>query len=127
MPTPTNIDRIRAELQSLGYRTDMQDSPQGPAVIFDYKVELGRYKDKIFTLGISMQGHEPYPEYPPHWIHIYPPVNDDRGGSVSVYHDGNGREWVAMSRPPGPLWDELPTKNMDVYLREHLRGLWNYM
>ena len=96
-------------------------------VTFPYDVEVGSHDGRRFTLGISMQGEEPYPEYPPHWIHIHPPVNDQKGGAVNGYEDAAGRHWVAMSRPPGSLWDELPTKTMALYVREHLRRLWKDM
>ena len=31
---------------------------------------------------------------------------------------------LAMSRPPGSVWDQLPTKHMYAYINEHLRGIW---
>ena len=120
-----NILRIQVELESLGYKTCLLDSPYGRVVAFSYKVEVGPHAGKTVTLGISMQGDEAYPEYPPHWIHIMPSINDGRGGNI--YRDEKGREWIAMSRIPGPLWDELPTKHMSHYLNEHLRRFWNNM
>lgn len=120
-----NIDRIQAELESLGYQTSLFDSPQGRVVSFPYTVETGSHKGQRVILGISMQGHEPYPEYPPHWIHLTPPIDDGKGGSVATYRDANEREWFAMSRPPGDMWDQLPTKHMNAYLSEHLRRFWN--
>lgn len=120
-----NIAHIQAELESLGYETFLFDSKQGKVVAFRYRVEVGSYKDQSFTLGISMHGSEAYPEYPPHWIHIHPPVDDGKGGTVISYNDDNGQQWIAMSRPPGQLWDELPTKHMKAYLSEHIRRFWN--
>lgn len=111
----------------MGYQTTLLDSPQGEVVAFSYEVEVGSHKGEQFALGISMHGSEQYPEYPPHWIHLSPPVNDGKGGSTCTYGDNSGREWIAMSRPPGPLWDELPTKSMNAYLKEHLRRFWNGM
>jgi len=122
-----NIAHIQAELESLGCKTTLRKTPQGEAVVFPYQVEVGPHKGQYFILGISMQGEEQYPEYPPHWIHLTPPVDDGKGGSIAKYHDEKGHEWIAMSRPPGEMWDELPTKNMDVYLKEHLRRFWNNM
>ena len=118
-----SIEQIKIELESLGHETSLFDSPQGKAVSFDYTVETGPYKGKQVRLGISFQGSEPYPEYPPHWIHVSPPIDDGRGGVVEKY-DVNGREWLAMSRPPGEIWDQLPTKHMAAYLNEHLRRIW---
>ena len=28
-----------------------------------------------------------YPDYPPHWIHVHPPVNDGQGGVINQYQD----------------------------------------
>ena len=109
----------------MDYKTCLSDSPQGKVVSFPYIIETGSHKGKEITLGISMQGHEQYPEYPPHWIHITPPIDDGRGGSVGEYSDVSGRKWIAMSRPPGELWDQLPTKHMMGYMNEHLRRFWN--
>ena len=122
-----NIDRINDELKFLGYETCLSDSPQGKVVSFTYRVEVGPHKDKQFTLGISMQGSESYPDYPPHWIHLTPPIDDGRGGSINRYPDENGQEWIALSRPPGELWDQLATKHMRGYLNEHIRRFWNGM
>ncbi len=74
-------------------------------------------------MGLSFQ-EDSYPDYPPHWIHITPPLNDGKGGSVQTYTDDQGREWLAMSRPPGEVWDRLPTKHMDFFIKEHLRRIW---
>ena len=120
-----NIDQVKRELESLGYETHLSSSPQGEVVSFSYKVESGSYKGKQVTLGISMQGSEPYPEYPPHWIHLTPPINDGKGGAVVRYSDANGREWAALSRPPGEIWDQLLTKHMHAYLNGHMRRFWN--
>ena len=120
-----NIHRIKGELESLGYETSLSDSLQGEVISFLYTVKTGSYKGKQFTLGISMQGSETYPEYPPHWIHLSPPIDDGKGGAVEKYDDANEREWVAMSRPPGDMWDQLPTKHMSAYLNEHIRRFWN--
>ena len=120
-----NITQIQLELKSLGYRTSLLDSLRGKVVAIPYKVEVGSHKGEQFTLGVSMHGNESYPEYPPHWIHLTPPFDDGRRGAIDKYQDNEGREWIAMSRPPGQLWDELPTKHMYAYLQEHLRRFWN--
>jgi hypothetical protein len=120
-----NINRIKAELESMGFETRLFDSPQGEVVSFAYNVETGSHEGQEVMLGICMQGREPYPEYPPHWIHVTPPVDDRKGGVVERYRDAEGREWSALSRPPGEIWDQLPTKHMHVYFTEHLRRFWN--
>lgn len=120
-----NIDRIKGELEALDYETSLSNSPQGKVVSFPYLVEAGTHEGKKVRLGISMQGSESYPEYPPHWIHLTPPIDDGKGGAVEKYRDENGQEWIAMSRPPGELWDRLPTKHMMGYINEHLRRFWN--
>ena len=65
-----------------------------------------------------------YPEYPPHWIHVSPPVSD--GQKVHYeYETADDRKWSAMSRPPQDIWDRLPVKDMKNYLNEHIRRFWN--
>ena len=122
-----NILCIQAELESLGYKIFLHDGPHGEVVAFEYKIEVGPHAGKMVTLGISMQGNEAYPEYPPHWIHVAPEFNDGKGGAVEVYSDKDGKQWISMSRAPGTLWDELSTKHMTYYLNEHLRRFWNNM
>lgn len=108
---------------SLGYQPSVFDSSQGRVVAFDYVIEAGSHKGEQVIVGVSFQ-ESGYPEYPPHWVHVTPPISDGKGGVVQRYSDENGRPWIAMSRPPGDLWDRLPTKHMDAYVREHLRRLW---
>lgn len=118
-----STERVRAELVSLGYQPSVSESDQGRIVAFDYVIEAGSHKGEQVTVGISFQ-ESGYPEYPPHWVHVTPPISDGKGGVIQRYSDESGRPWIAMSRPPGDLWDRLPTKHMDAYLREHLRRLW---
>ena len=107
----------------MGYRTSVFDTPYGSAVSFEYTIQTGSHKGKQVTLGVSFQ-ESGYPEYPPHWIHVHPPIADGKGGAVTQYSDVQGRAWLAMSRPPGDMWDRLPTKHMRVYIDEHLRRIW---
>ena len=118
-----SITRIRAELDSLGYITSVFDAPNGKVVSFEYTIDAGSHRGKPVTVGVSFQETN-YPEYPPHWVHISPPINDGRGGSVQSYVTPDGQQWLAMSRPPGARWDELPTKHMAVFISEHLRKIW---
>ena len=116
----SDIERVRRELGELGYSTTVSDTAQGETVIFHYTIESGPHEREDVQVGLSFQ--EPsYPEYPPHWVHVSPPINDNKGGVVSPYKDADGREWLAMSRPPGEIWDRLPTKTMRAYIEEHLR------
>ena len=117
-----DINRIKAELESWGYETSWSDSPHGKVVAFDYTVETGSHRGEKVTAGVSFQ-ETGYPDYPPHWIHVTPPIDDGKGGAVERYN-ANGREWLAMSRPPGDIWDQLPTKHMSTYISEHLRRIW---
>ena len=119
-----NVSRIRSELESLGFCATVTDSPYGRVVSFDYKVEVGTYQGTSVRLGFSMQGTEAYPEYPPHWIHVCPPISTSRGGVVEEYSDSEGRKWSVLSRPPGPLWDRLLTKHISGYVTDHLRRFW---
>ncbi len=120
-----SIRKIRAELEALGYHTrEFVTDTHGPVVCFRYNIDAGSREGERVMLGLSMHGDGLYPEYPPHWIHVTPPINDGRGGAVHSYVDNEGQEWIAMSRPPGELWDELPTKHIEVYLSEHVRRFW---
>lgn len=120
-----SFDQIVRELKALGYEPTSFDSPQGRVAAIDYHVEAGSHRGKSFMLGVSLHGSENYPEHPPHWIHLTPPIDDSKGGAVIKYTDDQGRPWIAMSRPPGPLWDRLRTKHMSTYLSEHVRRFWN--
>ena len=119
----TSIARVQAELEALGYRTSVIDTPRRPVVSFDYVIEAGSQKGTEVTVGLGFQ-EDTYPEYPPHWVCVTPPLSDGKGGAVEQFLDGQGRTWIAMSRPPGDLWDLLPTKHMDAYIKEHLRRIW---
>ena len=121
-----DVEKIRAQLEDLGYDTAVRDSGQGMVVEFDYKVETGTKRGDSFRIGISMHKGV-YPEYPPHWIHVSPPVSDGLAGGVNPYQTGDGQEWVAMSRPPSDLWDglPLPKKDMKNYLEGHMRRFWS--
>ena len=124
MSYSTNI--VRAELEALGYETFEFDAVERRVVCFDYIIETGSYKGEQVTIGVSFEGsgYGGYPEYPPHWIHITPPISDNLGGAIERYKDAEGRQWIAMSRPPGDIWDKLPTKHMKTYISEHLRRIW---
>ncbi len=122
-----SISRVKAELENLGYQTSVFASPVGNVVSFPYTVETGSRRGETIKMGVSFQGSEPYPEYPPHWIHISPPMDDGKNGVIQAYCDAQGCNWVAMSRPPGDIWDKLPTKHMKVYIDEHLRRVWNHI
>lgn len=119
----TSIAKVQSELESIGYTTRLFDSRQGIVVSFDYIIEAGSHKGRQVKIGVSFQ-EDGYPEYPPHWIHVSPPLDDGKGGAIEQYNDAEGRQWLAMSRAPSDIWDNLPTKHMSVYLREHLRRIW---
>ena len=118
-----SVDRVRAELEALGRKTIEFDSPHGRVVAFDYKIQAGSHKGETVRVGVSFQ-EEGYPEYPPHWVHVSPPIDDGRGGSVGSY-SAEGSDWFAMSRPPGDLWDRLRTKHMGAYISDHLSRIWS--
>lgn len=117
-----SVSRVRAELEGLGHSVIEYDWNGNRVVAFDYQMESGTHNGQDVLVGVSFQ-EEGYPEYPPHWIHITPPIDDKKGGAKCGYVE-NGREWLAMSRPPGDIWDQLPTKHMSAYITEHLRRIW---
>lgn len=122
--------RIKQELEGLGYSPEIEThSEYSSVVVIDYEVKNGRFKSKTFRFGISCQGAEAYPEYPPHFIHLSPPIEQPQDGGIhSSYSvtnkNDNACQWVALSRPPGPFWDDLPTKSMRAYL-EHIARFWS--
>ena len=117
-----SVNKVQNELESSGYQTHKFNSPVGDVVAFNYRIEAGSYRGEEITVGVSFQD-EGYPEYPPHWIHVNPPISDGKGGSIQNY-EREGRQWLAMSRPPGKLWDQLRTRHIQMYISEHLRGIW---
>lgn len=119
----SSCERIANELKGLGYEPFFIDSPQGRTTVISYKIPTGKHnREKVF-LGFSFQ-EEGYPEYPPHWIHISPPYDDQLGGAFEFYQhkDSQGieRPWRALSRPPTDIWDGLATKHMRHYLDYHI-------
>lgn len=120
--------RIRKELQELGFDPQVLDADTvgGPQriVAFAYRVPTGRFKGQIYTVGISTRCEAVgYPEVPPHWIFVSPPVLDTRDGSNHGVNAFAGRDWVALSRPPGKFWDRIGNKGMKAYM-EHLNRVW---
>ena len=120
--------RIRQELEDLGYKPEVVEGDTAGGyqkiVIFDYHVPVGRFRGKNCRVGISTQCEAVgYPEVPPHWIFISPPITDIRDGASHGLNSFGGREWVALSRPPGTFWDRASKKGMHAYL-EHLNKVW---
>ena len=123
----TDIDRVAQELKELGYSPWQTTWAEGTMIVIDYVVEVGSRAGQRVSLGISFQG-EGYPEYPPHWILVSPPISDGQtGGSDRTFTDDHGRSWLAMSRPPSDLWDQLcpEQQNMRTYLHRHVRRIWS--
>lgn len=118
-----NSRRIYNELQAIGRQPDVTETPNGQVITFAYRIPSGTHKGKPVTIGVSRPDGE-YPEYPPHWVHISPPIDDGHGGAIERYTDDNGREWLAMSRPPNDVWDQKPTKHMTTFINEHLSRIW---
>lgn len=114
---------VKCELEECGLTTYTVEGVNDEIVAFKYEVPTGRYKGKIVDIGLSMQEVN-YPEYPPHWIHVTPKIEDRRGAPGKEFTDASGRNWVAFSRPPSDFWDNAPTKHMSVYLQDHLRRFW---
>lgn len=118
-----SIEKIGSELKGMGYAPFFIDTAQGRTAVIDYCIPVGKHAGEKVLLGFSFQ-EEGYPEYPPHWIHISPPYDDLLGGSTQLYNEtdkeGIIRKWLALSRPPGSLWDNLPTKHMKSYIELHV-------
>ena len=124
-------ERIREELEALGYpsRVVTGDTSGGlqTVVVFQYRVPTGRFKGSRCMMGISTQCEAVgYPEIPPHWLFISPPITDTRDGTNHGLNKFGGMDWVALSRPPGAFWDKLGTKNMKGYM-EHVARVWKHI
>ena len=117
------LQQVQQELHECGLVTYIVEGVNDEIIAFPYEVPTGRYRGKRVDIGLSMQEAN-YPEYPPHWIHVTPKVEDRSGHPGKEYTDSSGRPWVAFSRPPSDFWDCAPTKHMSVYLQEHLRRFW---
>ena len=120
--------RITDELKELGYqpKTIEGETAGGmqKVVIFPYRIPVGRFKGETRNVGISTQCEAVgYPETPPHWIFINPPITDTRDGTNHGINSFAGKDWVALSRPPGAFWDRVQHKGMKAYL-EHLSRVW---
>ena len=123
---PSNVDTVKSELSDLGYETKVIESPNGRTIVsFPYTIEMGPHKGTHVVAGVAFHpGEEGYPEYPPHWVCVTPPLNDGKGGAVEDFQDDQGRKWLAMSRPPKDIWDKLTPRDMKGYIREHLSRVW---
>lgn len=122
------LEKIAAEIHDLGYLPEIVANGSkfvgSGAVLFDYTVDIGRYKGQIFKIGIGFQ-EDGYPEYPPHFIYItglhntqLPVHNSFRYSNV---------DWLGFSVPPSDFWDSLPSqdKNMRTYLYGHMTRFWS--
>lgn len=121
------VDRIRAELQDLGFspqilRIDGLGGDQ--AVIIDYSVKTGRYNGQTFKVGVAFQ-EAGYPEYPPHFIWVAGLLSPTLPAHSTGRYDG--LDWSAFSVPPSDFWDGLPVaeKNMKTYLNRHMQRFWS--
>ena len=119
------LRKIREELDQCGLKTYVVAGVTTEVVAFPYRPPKGRYAGRMFDVGLSVQEAD-YPEFPPHWIHVTPAIEERHGGPGMTYDDGSGRRWVAFSRPPADFWDNLPRreKTMANYLALHMRRFW---
>ena len=117
------LRQVQEELHECGFVTYVVEGVNEEIIAFPYEVPTGRYGGKLVDVGLSLQEVN-YPEYPPHWIHVTPKVDDTFGRPGKQYTDSAGRQWVAFSRPPSDFWDRTPTKHMSVFVHEHLRRFW---
>ena len=117
------LDRIRQELIALGFEPYVVQGTPVEVLAFPFKPQKGRYQGGDFHVGLSFQEAD-YPESPPHWVHVTPPIVEQHGNPGMEYRDSAGRRWVAFSRPPADFWDQLPEKNMANYVFLHLRRFW---
>lgn len=122
----TDAERVSAELRALGYRPEVVRfaGVDGETVLIDYQVEVGRYRDKTFGIGISFL-EKGYPEYPPHFLHVR--NLSESNLAQHSRHEFDGDDWATFSVPPSDFWDGLPSeqKTMKSYLNRHVTRFWN--
>lgn len=122
-------ERIQQELLALGFDprvVESRDSVAGDqqVVAFVYNVPVGRFRGEQFMVGVSTRCEAVgYPEVPPHWIFISPPIADTHDGANHGVAKFDGRDWVMLSRPPGAFWDRVGQKGMRAYI-DHLNKVW---
>ena len=121
-------ERIKLELEDLGYQAYVEEGDTAGGrqrvVTFAYRVPTGRFKGQTYAVGISTECEAVgYPEVPPHWIFVSPPLQETRDGSNHGINTFGGKEWTALSRPPGQFWDRVRNKGMRAYM-DHLARVW---
>lgn len=121
-------EQIKSELEDLGYAAAIEECDTAGGrqrvVTFVYRVPTGRFKGKSFTVGVSTQCEAVgYPETPPHWIFVNPPLSETRDGPNHGVNTFGNKNWTALSRPPGQFWDRLQDKGMRAYM-DHLARVW---
>ena len=122
-------ERLKQEMEGLGHAPMIENHGANypSVVVIEYDVQNGRFRGQKYRLGISMGG-QMWPDYPPHFIHLPAVVGTPRDGQIYeaysvVGADGGEYKWIVLSRPPGPFWDNLPTKSMQGYM-EHIYRFW---
>lgn len=125
----TPLQTVAAELRGLPTLANVRVATENPfirgaAVVFDYPVSNGRYKDRTFAVAVGFQ-EDAYPEYPPHFIYVAD--LDNPGIRVHSSFDHAGHKWSAFSVPPSDFWDSLAQtdKNMRTYVNRHLPRFWS--
>ena len=125
------------ELVALGcelrYHESTSQEPQarGKVVSIPYAVPCGSQHGTTVRLGWNVVGSDgPYPEHPPHWIHVHPACAEleayvrEGGAAHGRYADAEGREWLYVSFMPTGIWEHLDPGTMHDYIRQHLPTLW---
>lgn len=115
MPSPEFIE----QLKEAGYQPESFGDNR---VVFDYKVEVGRFKGNTVKLGFEVQD---FPLSPPSGPHINPrilPINPSAEKHPErVAESPFGPDWEYWSRPYHD-WHKT-SKTVIAYLR-HIRNLW---
>ena len=122
---------LSCELQDI---QDMQNRSlsskrNGYLCIFKYAIPCGSMKKKNITIGIELPLDD-YPRLPPHFIHLkkeeFKEEEKQKMGQIHESYEHNGESWIALSRPPEDIWDELDIskKNLYTFFESHLRRFW---
>ncbi len=122
---------LSCELQDIQNVKDwgLSSKREGHLCIFGYVIPCGFLEKKKITIGIEFPVKD-YPRLPPHFIHLKREEFSDREigkiGKIHEEYEHSGERWIALSRPPQDIWDELDSskKNLYTFFESHLRRLW---
>ena len=102
---------------------------EGYVALFNFKIPCGPLKDKKIIMGIEIPSND-FPRLPPHFIHFkkedFESETIKQIGDIHQEYEYEGEKWMALSRPPQDIWDDLDIsqKNLKAFFYTHLQRFW---